>query len=154
MCSRAPSLAYHRCMFPKRSRIIGAILLAALQMGCAPSYEPHTANTARIRAKGDREGLYHWDKLALVAIDDQPTAMGVRGGRFQAVDAGKRTFIVRYVGNRRVFGPNMETSPVPLEAELQPHHDYEVGARYSELAASFWVREISTGNAAGPQTVA
>lgn len=143
-----------RAMFPTQLKTIGAILLAVLQIGCATTYQPRTTSTAKIRAKGDREGLYHWDKLSLMAIDDEPTTMSVRGGKFQTVDAGKRTFIVRYLGNRRVLGPNLQTPPVPLDAELLPHHEYEVAGLYSEFSASLWVRDISSGDAAGPKTLA
>lgn len=141
-------------MLLKHLRLIAVVASAALLVGCGSTYQPQTSSIARVRVKGDRQGLFHWNNLELMAIEDKPTGMPLYGGQFYRVDSGRRHFVVRYQGNRRYGGPFLEAPPIPVFAELKPRQDYEITGKFAETAVGLYVRDIKTGKPAGPVVVA
>ena len=138
----------------KPSQMIGAILIVVLQLGCATTYQPQTSSTARIRVKGNRVGVFDWNQLELMAIDNMPTVLPLYVGQFCKVDSGRHSFVVRYQGNRRFGGPYLEAPPILLVANLKPLQEYEIVGKYSEIEVTLYVREIQTEKPVGPAVTA
>lgn len=139
-------------LLSKLTRILCIVLSFTFLTACG-SYHPKTTSIARIRAKGDRKGVFHWNLLELMAIEGESVGMPFFEGQFYKVDSGKRAFVVRYQGNRSFGSVLLAAPPIPVYGELKSGHDYEIAGKFTDLAVGLTVREIKTGKFVGPTTV-
>jgi hypothetical protein len=113
--------------------------LAIALVGCAQLYTSTSKNPALVHVPVSRG--FVGDQINLVAIDGVSVDATSNGGDYWRIDPGTRQLTVSYEASRKIVGARVATSPLVLNAKLEPGMKYQIVCESSETGVKAFVRQ-------------
>jgi hypothetical protein len=107
--------------------------------GCAQLYAPTSRNPALVRVPVSASfGV--GDQIHLVAIDGASVDAAANAGGEWRIDPGMRRLTITYEASKKIVGPRVASSPLALNAKLEPGTNYQVVCESSDAGVKAFVR--------------
>lgn len=114
--------------------------LAIALASCAQLYTSTSRNPALVHVPVSLSfGV--GDQINLVAIDGVSVDAMTNGGDYWRIDPGTRQLTVSYEASRKIVGARVATSPLVLNAKLEPGMKYQIVCESSETGVKAFVRQ-------------